>query len=106
MSPDSTILESVVLLVREGFETEFEAAFHAAEPLITRAAGYHFHTLRRGIENPSTYLLSVEWESVDAHELGFRSSGDYQEWKRLLHHFYEPVPQVLHYGVDRARLSA
>lgn len=92
------ILESVVLPVRPGNEGEFEAAFAEAERLIRRAKGYVSHTLRRGVEHPSTYLLSVEWESVEAHEVGFRGSADYQEWKRLLHHFYEPVPQVSHYG--------
>jgi heme-degrading monooxygenase HmoA len=91
-------LECVVLPVRQGVEAEFEAAFAEAEPLIARQVGYVSHTLRRGVEHPSTYLLSVEWESVEAHEVGFRGSADYQEWKRLLHHFYEPVPIVLHYG--------
>ncbi|WP_430868160.1 antibiotic biosynthesis monooxygenase family protein [Demequina aurantiaca] len=98
MSPDSRIVESVVLPVRPGFEGSFEAAFATAEPLIMRADGYISHTLRRGIENPATYLLSVEWESVEAHEQGFRGSDDYREWTLLLHHFYEPLPQVLHYG--------
>jgi len=98
MSCDTVIVESVVLPVRPGSEGSFEAAFATAELLITRAAGYVSHTLRRGIEHPSTYLLSVEWESVDAHEQGFRGNADYQEWKRLLHHFYEPAPLVFHYG--------
>jgi len=100
MSLDSSIVESVVLPVRPGFEGAFEAAFATAERLISRADGYVSHTLRRGIEHSSTYLLSVVWESVDAHEQGFRGSEDYQEWTRLLHHFYEPLPQVFHYGAD------
>jgi len=29
---------------------------------------------------------------------GFRGSERYAEWKRLLHHFYEPFPVVEHYG--------
>ena len=33
-----------------------------------------------------------------AHEEGFRKSPRYQEWRRLLHHFYDPFPTVLHYG--------
>jgi len=39
----------------------------------------------------------VEWESIEAHEIGFRQSPQYNEWKALLHHYYEPFPQVLHY---------
>ncbi|WP_084104587.1 antibiotic biosynthesis monooxygenase [Demequina sp. NBRC 110056] len=92
------IVESVVLPVIPGREQEFEAAFAVAAPLIARQPGYGGHTLRRGIEEPSTYLLTVEWESVDAHERGFRGSADYLEWKGLLHRFYDPFPVVLHYG--------
>ena len=92
------IVESVVLPVIPGREAEFEAAFATAAPLIARQPGYGGHTLRRGVERPSTYLLTVEWETVAHHEDGFRASADYQEWKRLLHHFYEPFPTVEHYG--------
>jgi heme-degrading monooxygenase HmoA len=42
-------------------------------------------------------VLLVRWESLEAHEVGFRKSAQYQEWKRLLHHFYEPFPVVSHY---------
>ncbi|WNM24709.1 ASCH domain-containing protein [Demequina capsici] len=96
------IVESVVLPVKPGFEPGFERAFHAAEPLIARQPGYVSHSLRRGVEEESTYLLTVEWETVEDHEVGFRESPDYQEWKALLHPFYEPVPEVLHYGDDLA----
>jgi hypothetical protein len=40
---------------------------------------------------------SAFWDSVAAHEEGFRKSPQYQQWKRLLHHFYDPFPIVLHY---------
>ena len=94
------IVESVVLPVIPGREGAFEDAFAQAAPLIARQPGYAGHTLRRGIEQPSTYLLTVGWESVAAHEDGFRASADYEQWKRLLHGFYEPFPTVLHYGED------
>lgn len=93
-------VESVVLPVRPGMEAEFEATFRDASALIARQPGYLGHSLRRGVENPSTYLLTVTWTDVDAHEVGFRGSADYQEWKRLLHRFYDPFPTVLHYGED------
>ena len=97
------MLEVVVLPVRAGTEAEFEEAFVRAEPLIARAHGYRGHTLRRGIDRPSTYLLTVGWDSVDDHEIGFRGSDDYVEWAALLHRFYDPFPIVLHYGEDLTR---
>jgi hypothetical protein len=29
--------------------------------------------------------------------VGFRRSPQYQKWRSLLHHFYEPFPTVEHY---------
>lgn len=91
------ILEHALLPVRPGGEMEFEAAFALARPLIEASAGFIRLTLERGIESPSNYLLLVEWESVEAHQVGFRESAAYQEWRTLLHHFYEPFPIVEHF---------
>ncbi len=42
-------------------------------------------------------MLLVRWDSLEAHTVGFRQSPDYQQWRALLHHFYDPFPTVLHY---------
>ena len=75
----------------------FEAAFRQASPLIAATPGYIDHTLDRRMEAPGRYLLLVEWETLDAHTVGFRQSAAYQEWKALLHHFYDPFPIVEHF---------
>ena len=59
--------------------------------------GYISHQLQHSIENQSRYILLVHWESLEAHTEGFRGSAEYQEWKKLLHHFYDPFPTVEHY---------
>jgi heme-degrading monooxygenase HmoA len=94
----SGIVEHVILPVRPGSESEFEAAFAVARPLVSSMTGFRGLTLSRGIEHPSQYLLLIEWDSVEAHEIGFRGSPQYQEWRALLHHFYEPFPTVTHFA--------
>ncbi len=59
--------------------------------------GFRSLTLSRRLERPSTYLLLVEWDSLEDHTVGSRGSQDYQQWRQLLHHFYEPFPVVEHY---------
>ncbi|MFB9994132.1 antibiotic biosynthesis monooxygenase family protein [Deinococcus oregonensis] len=92
------ILEVAVLNVVPGQNTEFEAAFRVAQDIISGMDGYVRHTLKRGVERPSEYVLLVWWESLEAHTVGFRGSPQYAEWRALLHHFYDPFPTVLHYG--------
>jgi heme-degrading monooxygenase HmoA len=92
------ILEVAVLDVIPGQESEFELAFEQASPLIASMSGYLEHSLRRCLEKSSRYLLLVRWETLEDHTRGFRFSSEYQEWKRLLHHFYDPFPTVEHFS--------
>jgi heme-degrading monooxygenase HmoA len=39
----------------------------------------------------------VRWETLEDHTEGFRGSAEYQRWRALLHHFYDPFPVVEHY---------
>ncbi len=92
------ILEQAVLDVKPGLEREFEAAFAKAERIISTSPGYVSHELKRCIEKTSRYLLLVRWRTLEDHTVGFRQSAPYQEWKKLLHHFYDPFPTVEHYA--------
>lgn len=92
------ILEHALLPVREGAEDEFETAFAEARAIIAGMPGFLSLRLSRGIESPSSYLLLVEWESVEHHEVGFRQSPEYERWRALLHRFYEPFPVVEHFS--------
>lgn len=91
------ILEVAPLQVRAGREAEFEAAFLQAQRIISSMPGFVSHELQRCIERPGEYLLLVRWRTLEDHEVGFRRSAEYQAWKRLLHHFYDPFPVVSHY---------
>lgn len=91
------ILEQAVLNVIPGRESEFEAAFAEARSIIASMPGHLGHELQRCIEARSRYLLLVRWERLEDHTSGFRNSPQYQQWKALLHHFYDPFPTVDHY---------
>lgn len=91
------ILEQAVLPVVPGREAEFEEAFGQARAIIASMPGFAGLTLSRCLERPSGYLLLVQWERLEDHTEGFRGSAEYQEWRALLHPFYEPFPVVEHY---------
>ena len=92
------ILEHALLPVLPGREADFEAAFAEAKPIIAGMPGFVELHLSRSIETPNEYLLLVTWESVEAHEVGFRGSPEYARWRELLHRFYEPFPVVEHFS--------
>ena len=91
------ILEVAILDVKKGKEKEFEVAFGKAQDIISSMDGYVSHQLQKCVENTSRYILLVNWQTLEDHTVGFRESREYQEWRLLLHHFYEPFPKVEHY---------
>jgi len=96
-SAASPVLEAVVLPVKTGEESAFEAAFADVVPIISRQNGFRGLSLTRCVERPNEYLLQVRWAHLTDHTVGFRESDDYQSWRRALHHFYDPVPSVDHF---------
>jgi heme-degrading monooxygenase HmoA len=91
------ILEVAILNVIPDKETQFEKDFATAGKYISAIKGYIKHSLSKCIEQPNKYILLVEWETLEDHTIGFRQSAKYLEWKKLLHHYYDPFPVVEHY---------
>ncbi len=91
------ILEVAILNVKPGQTAVFEAAFAQAQQIISKMPGYIEHELQKCVEITDQYLLLVRWQTLEDHTIGFRQSAEYQQWKALLHHFYEPFPTVAHY---------
>jgi heme-degrading monooxygenase HmoA len=84
--------------VKPGLESDFELTIRDALPLISATPGFIKLEVRPCLEAKGKYLLLVAWETLEGHTEGFRGSERYGEWKRLLHHFYEPFPLVEHYS--------
>jgi heme-degrading monooxygenase HmoA len=91
------ILEVATLNVKTGQEKQFESDFAIAGRFISSINGYVSHSLRKCLEQENKYILLVDWKNLTDHTIGFRQSPQYLEWKKLLHHYYDPFPRVEHY---------
>ena len=91
------IQELALLHIRPNQTAEFEAAFEEAQHIISAVPGYLRHELQRCLEDDHKYALFVWWRALEDHTEGFRGSPEYQQWRSLLHHFYDPFPTVEHY---------
>lgn len=91
------ILEIAMLDVKPGMEEQFEIDFKIASTYISAIKGYLEHSLQKCIEQKNKYVLLVEWETLENHTVDFRHSVEYLEWKKLLHHYYDPFPNVEHF---------
>lgn len=91
------ILEVAILDVIPQETRSFERDFEKASSIISSIKGYRDHQLQRCLEVPNRYILLVNWEELEDHTIGFRQSAGYQDWKSLLHKYYDPFPTVAHY---------
>lgn len=93
------ILEVAILDIKPELNADFELAFNDAQSIISSLHGYISHQLQKCIEKDNRYILLVNWQALEDHTQGFRTSPEYQPWKAKLHHFYQPFPEVEHYSL-------
>jgi heme-degrading monooxygenase HmoA len=90
-------LEVVKWDVKPNQENEFELAFENAQEILSSMNGYKSHQLQKCIEKPNRYILLVEWKTLEDHTIGFRKSDEYQEYRDMIHEYFEPSPLMEHY---------
>jgi heme-degrading monooxygenase HmoA len=91
------ILETAAFTVPPESGGEFEQALAQACGLFARAPGYIRHEIRRGIEQPGSYLLLVWWETIEAHTVEFRNSPEFGRWRALVRPHYTGSAEVKHH---------
>ncbi|MBS1678387.1 MAG: antibiotic biosynthesis monooxygenase [Actinobacteria bacterium] len=90
------VIESAQLPVITGREEEFERAMVRGREILEGARGSGKVVLGRGVESPSTYVLLVEWESVEAHREAMKQE-DFAEFREILRSFYDGNAIVAHF---------
>jgi heme-degrading monooxygenase HmoA len=91
------VLEVALIDVVAGQEDAFAAAYREARSLLVDTPGFRSARMTRGIESPSRFVLLVEWDSVEAHEVNFRQQPRFAEWRALIGPFFAGPPTVEHF---------
>ena len=76
---------------------EIEAAYRAAEPALARSPHCLGWELARGVEEPEHYVLRIEWDSLDGHERGFRTSPEFGPFFQAVRPFFDQIREMKHY---------
>jgi heme-degrading monooxygenase HmoA len=93
------VIEVAILEALPGQGDVMEGGLRAARAVLVRADGYRSSTFHRGIENRDRFVLVIEWDSVAAHEQGFRQGPLFPEWRSHFGHVLTPGPDVSHFTV-------
>lgn len=90
------VLEVARISVTPGSEEPFTAAYAEAVPLVAQTPGFRSARMTRGVESPSSFVLLIEWDSVEAHEV-FRASERFAAWRGLIGPHFAAPPEVEHF---------
>lgn len=101
------VLEVATITVTPGAEEAFLASYRGARDVLAGTHGCRSVRLTRGVESPSTFVLLVEWDSVEAHEDNFRQTERFTAWREAIGPHFAAPPHVEHYAdVDGADVDA
>lgn len=93
------ILEHADLRIQPGSQAAFEEAIaRGLATVVARSPGYRGARVRRGIENPERYLLTIEWATLEDHTVGFRQSELFTQWRAIVGPFFAAPPVVEHFA--------
>jgi heme-degrading monooxygenase HmoA len=91
------VVEIALLIAKAGAADELRDGLQAARPVIARAVGYRGSVFYQGVESPESFILRIEWDTLEAHMRDFRQSALLTEWRSHFHHLLEGTPTVTHY---------
>ena len=92
------ILEIADIRIHPGQQAAFdEAITRGLETLISKNAGCQGYKVNKGVESPERYVLQIFWTSIEAHNVGFRESPAFAEWRAIIGPFLAIPPVVEHF---------
>ncbi|KFB06875.1 hypothetical protein ALLO2DRAFT_00162 [Frankia sp. Allo2] len=94
--PAGAGLEVARFDIKPGSEDDFVAAYHGVRAELVGTPGCRSARMTRGVESPSSFVLLVEWDSLDAHLTNFRESERFVRWRAALGPYFDGTPTVAH----------
>lgn len=76
-----------------------QALKKAAETVLSRATGYRGHSILSCVETQGRYVLTVQWETMGDHTIGFRQSPAFADWRAIIGPFFAQPPHVEHFAI-------
>ncbi len=77
-------------------QEQFADAIRDGLALVGETPGFRGARLTRSIETPTRFVLLIEWDTVEAHTVGFRESENFTRWRAIVGPFFDGPPTVEH----------
>jgi len=91
------VIEYIRYTVPPEQASAFEDAYARAGALLHEDSHCLAFDVARGIEEPEHFIVRIEWDSLEGHEQGFRSSSRFGEFFAAVKPFFSEIEEMKHY---------
>jgi len=78
---------------------EFEDAYRKAGSLLDADPHCLAFEIARGIEQPEHFIVRIDWDSLEGHEQGFRTSPAFPQFFATVKPFFSEIDEMKHYEI-------
>ena len=86
-----------------GDTAELEQAYGRAARFLALAPQCADYELSRCTDEPTSYILRIEWDSADGHMQGFRRSPEFRTFFRHIQPYVGDIQEMRHYELTDVR---
>lgn len=78
---------------------EFLAAYNSAAKELKSSGHCASYEISEGVEEPDNFVVRIEWDSLEGHEKGFRTSAQFASFFAKVKPFFSEIREMKHYRV-------
>jgi heme-degrading monooxygenase HmoA len=97
------IVEYLRYTVPAGREDEFVDAYRQAAACLERSSHSLAYEVAQCVEDPTTFVVRLEWDSAEGHLEGFRRSPEFPGFFQAVQPFFHSIQEMRHYEVTPVR---
>ncbi|KAA0020113.1 putative quinol monooxygenase [Antrihabitans cavernicola] len=98
------IVEYIRYTISEDTAAAFLDAYERASHVLdadSHCLGYEF---TQGVEDPTHFVVRIEWDSIDGHENGFRQSAGFADFFAAVRPYFSSIDEMSHFDVRKDAL--
>jgi quinol monooxygenase YgiN len=96
----SMVVEYVRYEIPEARRETFLAAYRSAAQELRGSPHCLRYEVSQGVEEPSHFVVRIEWDSVEGHEKGFRTGPSFAGFFQKVRPFFDDIREMKHYRVS------
>ncbi|WP_437286859.1 putative quinol monooxygenase [Sorangium sp. So ce406] len=93
------IIEYIRYTIPAEQEKEFLAAYRDAAAELRGSAHCLDYEISRGVEDPTSFVVRICWDSLQGHLQGFRKAAAFPSFFAKVKPFYERIQEMRHYAL-------